>query len=368
MTDTPINILMTEINAFGGAERSIVALSRWLHEKSLRHRLVVYADRIGLAGHADHPMEIVALNPEAGPIRKVAALKRHFRNVAADAPKPLVSGIQAALHLSLIGLRGFHTLMFDTPSLLGEGADPDFKSRLRWAVSNRVLAHGLNTGGVTIVNSAYLAAESRTLWHPPIKIIPMGGMVRTAFRPRRPDGALRILSVSRVESNKRIDWMLRGLAMLERRSEPLSRRVDWRLDVVGGGSQVEAMRALAGELGLSGRVTLHGFVNDRALEDFYDAADMFLMPARQGYGIPAVEALARGIPVMLHRESEVSDLLLKTPWALIMEGGEDSMPAAIDRAITGFLDGRHLGVPLPAIPTENMWAEQVARACGWWIG
>ena len=35
------------------------------------------------------------------------------------------------------------------------------------------------------------------------------------------------------------------------------------------------------------------------------------MPAVQGYGIPAIESLQRGIPVLLHRESGVSDILLE---------------------------------------------------------
>jgi hypothetical protein len=31
----------------------------------------------------------------------------------------------------------------------------------------------------------------------------------------------------------------------------------------------------------------------------------------------------------------------------------------------GVLAGRHAAVPLPVIPTEDEWAERVARLCGW---
>lgn len=125
------------------------------------------------------------------------------------------------------------------------------------------------------------------------------------------------------------------------------------------------MRALTAELGLGNRVRFHGFVSDEELKRLYDAADLFLMPAVQGYGIPAIESLSRGIPVLLHRGSGVSDILLATPWATVMEGGEEIMAPALARAIEGVREGRHLRVPLPELPTEDSWAERVAPLCGW---
>lgn len=159
--------------------------------------------------------------------------------------------------------------------------------------------------------------------------------------------------------------MVRALAKLEHASTPVSSKPDWQLDLVGKGSALEAMRALTAELGLANHVRFHGFVSDEELERLYDAADLFLMPAVQGYGIPAIESLSRGIPVLLHRESGVSDILLATPWATVMEGGEEAMAPALARAIEGVREGRQLRVPLPELPTEDSWAERVTRLCGW---
>src|SRR5215470_17868247 len=147
--------------------------------------------------------------------------------------------------------------------------------------------------------------------------------------------------------------MVRALAQLEQTSAPLSTKVDWRLEVAGKGSALEAMRALTAELGLANRVRFHGFVSDVELERLYDAADLFLMPAVQGYGIPAIESLSRGIPVLLHQESGVSDILLATPWATVMHGGEEAMAPALAKAIQNVVDGKHLQVPLPDLPTEE---------------
>ncbi len=97
----------------------------------------------------------------------------------------------------------------------------------------------------------------------------------------------------------------------------------------------------------------------------YGEAHLFLMPAVQGYGIPAVEALTRGLPVLLHRESGVSDILLGTPWATVIEGGEEGMLPGLRSAVGNVIGARQADVPLPELPSEDEWAERVARLCGW---
>ena len=361
---------MPEVVAFGGAERVVIALARWLHERSIPYRVLLYYDHIGLGRFADHPIELVVLEPARSLFGKLSALRCYFNALPVEAPAPLMSGIQAATHASLVGQRGFHTLMYDTPSLLSYGVGRlSPRQRLRQFAVDRTLTRGLNSGGKTIVTSEYVKAEAVRLWHPPVVIARMGGVPGRTFRPRTgADGKLRMLSVCRVEANKRIDWIISGLAELERRPTPLSEKIDWHLNIVGGGSEIEALTAMATQLGLGGRITFHGFVPDEALEDHYDRADLFLMPALQGYGLPAAEAFDRGLPVLLHRDSGISDLLLDTPWAVVMYGGAAEMPAALERGIDNVLNHKHIDVALPRIPTQDEWAEQVARLCGWYDG
>jgi glycosyltransferase involved in cell wall biosynthesis len=174
-----------------------------------------------------------------------------------------------------------------------------------------------------------------------------------------------MLSISRVEDNKRIDWILHSLAVLENSESPLSKRVDWSLDIVGKGSKMEPLRQIAATLGIGHRIHFHGFVEDAKLVEIFAQCHLFLMPARQGYVIPAIESLQRGIPVLLHRESGVSDILLDTPWATVIHGGEDSMTPGLQTAIESVLAMRHAATPLPSLPTEASWAERVATLCNW---
>ena len=359
-------IVITEIEQFGGAERSVLALFRWLYQRGLPAHLVTYADHCNIAQYASHPLQVVELKA-TGARRRIAALGSYFRTRPSTASPPLMSGYQPALHATLAGVRGFHDLMHDTPSLFDDPAARSLRSRLRMAISNRVVARGLQSGGNTIVTSEYLQNECRKDFGINAHIARMGGLSSTGsdFRPRPVTAELRMLSVCRIESNKRIDWILRSLAALENQKPALSSRVNWHLDLAGRGPLIEPLSELAINLGIDRRVKFRGFVPDQELNSLYGAAHLFLMPAVQGYGIPAIESLQRGIPVLLHRQSGVSDILLDTPWATVIYGGEEQMIPALGTAIEGVLSGRHLQMPLPDLPTEEGWAEQVVRLCGW---
>jgi len=359
-------IFTTEIlggGAWGGAERSAVALADWLERRNRHCRLVLYRDTYGIEAHANPGLEKVQLLPAHGPVHKIAALRRYFKP-SSNAPALLVSGYQAALHATLAGLRQFSTLMHDTPSLMGP------TSPLRRGASNRIVGYGLRRaarlGGKTIVTSEFLRDECEHFFGVRAEIVRMGGMGnKTPFHIRSAGNTLRMLSVSRIEWNKRIDWMLRSLAELEHGPTPLSHRTDWRLDIAGTGTQFAMLKDMAGGLGLGDRIFFHGFVSDETLEKLYSEAHLFLMPAVQGYGIPAIESLQRGTPVLLHRESGVSDILLDTPWATVLTRGPEEMTPRLREAIDGVLSGRHHSVALPHLPSEEEWAEKVARLSGW---
>ena len=364
--DSRIPLFMSEIEAMGGAERSVLALGRWLHQHGKPVYLLTYYDRIGLEQYADFPLPTVALNPAPNVRAKVTALRQHFA-ARPGHPPPLTSGYQPALHCALARTGRFHCLMHDTPSLFG-GTHLSLQQRLRFRVSNWQIGRAIRrTGGVMIVTSQFLQNECQRDFRLHAEIARMGGLNHDhAFRRRAVEDELRLLSVSRIEANKRIDWMLDALSALESSPKPLSTRIYWRLDLAGKGSELDAMTARARALGLEDRVRFHGFVSDTELEALYDAAHLFLMPAVQGYGIPAIEALGRGIPVLLHRDSGVSDILLETPWATVLSGGQQELAPSLAATINWLLSNAQMTAPPPPrLPTEDTWAERVATLCGY---
>lgn len=69
--------------------------------------------------------------------------------------------------------------------------------------------------------------------------------------------------------------------------------------LVGSGDDISRLRKLIDDLNLDNDVIMPGFVSDNDLVDYYNLADVFVMPSKgEGFGIVFLEALACGKPVI----------------------------------------------------------------------
>jgi glycosyltransferase involved in cell wall biosynthesis len=85
---------------------------------------------------------------------------------------------------------------------------------------------------------------------------------------------------------------------------------DARFVVAGAGDQMESTRALTRELGIADRVTFTGFLRGEDVTRAYDSADVYVMPSvSEPFGLTALEAAARGVPVIVSRTSGVAEVL-----------------------------------------------------------
>ncbi|MGC5078300.1 glycosyltransferase [Agrococcus sp. DT81.2] len=108
--------------------------------------------------------------------------------------------------------------------------------------------------------------------------------------PERQRG--RIVFVGRVTSEKRLDTLVRAVALLPK-------DLDWHLDIVGGGDQIDELAALARDLHVADRVTLTGYVSDAELRARLRGAEVFAMPSTaELQSIATMEAMATGLPVV----------------------------------------------------------------------
>ena len=122
---------------------------------------------------------------------------------------------------------------------------------------------------------------------------------------------------------------------------------------------------LSQALGLGERVVFHGFVSDAQLADLYRRSHVFLMPALQGYGLPAIEALYRHSAVVMNVESGVCEVLRDTPWVSIAEPGEAAFQAALREMLLRVSQPGFFRQPMPALPTMQAWAGELIGRLGW---
>ena len=124
-----------------------------------------------------------------------------------------------------------------------------------------------------------------------ITVAPLGLTEHRATGPPEPDGAT-VLAVGGLERRKGFDVLLRALARPE--------LVDARAVVVGPDhGQAAELRALAAELRIPDRVHFPGRVDDAALWRLYRDATVLCAPSHaEGFGLPILEAMGAGLPVV----------------------------------------------------------------------
>lgn len=364
-----VRLFYPNLGNFGGEERVLLAKCRALTRLGIDHEVVCYQQGFDLNAFATSPVRIVELAPGASPVRRIRALSRYFRSCRWDERSaPLLIGLQAVFHAGLSGLRRpYNARIADTPSLLSPPPPPSNRilqgvSAMRQTANHAVTGHVLRRARTVIMNARYFQDEMLSLYGVGCETAYIGGKYPSAEGiipiARRRLGAARILSVCRLEPNKRIDWLLEACVLLKD-------SFDIELDIVGTGSLEGALRARAQQSGLGERVRFHGFLPDEDVERLYAGATLFAMPGWQGYGIPALEALYRSIPVVLHRDNGVQEILSNTPWAEVYEGGIEETASALESMLVRIGEGA-LDARTPSdLPTEDSFGEEIVRLCGW---
>jgi glycosyltransferase involved in cell wall biosynthesis len=144
---------------------------------------------------------------------------------------------------------------------------------------------------------------------------------------RTPDRPL-VLSVSAKRPHKNLMRLIGALHRI-----PADRRP--RLVLPGYPTPHEAeLREHARRLGVDDDVRFLGWVDTEALEELYASADCFVFPSLyEGFGLPVLEAMARGVPVATSGRASLKEVAGDA--ALLFDPeDEESIAEAIERILT----------------------------------
>jgi glycosyltransferase involved in cell wall biosynthesis len=131
-----------------------------------------------------------------------------------------------------------------------------------------------------------------------------GGVDPERFRPdpsREPHQGLEALCVAHLIPDKGVDVLLRALPAL---TSPV-----WRLSVVGEGPQASELEALAGDLGVKGRVRFLGLRDD--VDRLLQRSDVLVHPAvwQEALGYTVLEGMSSAVPVIASRVGGIPELI-----------------------------------------------------------
>lgn len=281
-----ISFVVGNLNS-GGAERAALNLAQ---ASAAECRIV--AEWAG-GDLADDPLAagaaVLSTRYAAGSrAQRTLRLRRHLVDERPD----LVVGMLSPMVVTLAGCGArvpvAHWLQAPLSRTTQAGArtirGPWHRAALRWVGQQSVVVMGA-TPGVLEECAGFGMPVGK------LKLLPNGIDVAAAPEPtlrRSAKDPLSIVSVGRLEPQKRPDLLLRATALLAR-----TRDVDLKL--VGAGADETRLKHLTSQLGLQDVVSFLGFRN-RPM-DVIAAADVFVLATdHEGFGNVLVEALACGVP------------------------------------------------------------------------
>lgn len=207
---------------------------------------------------------------------------------------------------------------------------------------NTVAPRSLRRADMILADSAWTRQDIINLLGMPaekIRVVPAG--VGPEYHPISDQAALAavreryhlpqrfILHVGTLEPRKNLTRLMEALHAMTGQ-EP-----ETRLVLVGGkGWLYEDIFASVERLGLANRVVFPGYVTEADLPAVYNLATVFAYPSLyEGFGIPPLEAMACGVPVVSSNSSSLPEVTGDA--ALLVEPTDtDALAAAILRALT----------------------------------
>ena len=114
---------------------------------------------------------------------------------------------------------------------------------------------------------------------------------------------------------------------------------NWRLTLVGSGEELEALRKLASESGIAGRVTLGVRLPSGEMPEFYRSLDTLVLPSRtrpnwkEQFGRVLIEAMACGVPVLGSSSGEIPNVI-GDAGLVFPEGDIEALQSHLQRLMT----------------------------------
>lgn len=183
----------------------------------------------------------------------------------------------------------FHDLFVMT----AEYSSPEFRRRF----ADQARRAATNSDAIIAV-SHFTASQVESLFGIPgerIRVVPHGG--HKPSLARTPSARPFVLSVGTMQRRKNTARLIEAFASLSR---------EWQLVLAGSASGYgceEALHAISNSPA-SDRIKVTGYITPEALARLYASATIFAFPSLdEGFGIPVLEAMAYGVPVITSNRS-----------------------------------------------------------------
>ncbi len=172
---------------------------------------------------------------------------------------------------------------------------------------------------------------------------------------------LRLIAVSRLAPNKRIDHAIQALRVL------LLREIDARLTIVGEGEMEGQLRQLANQPELSGRITFTGLLPEAEKNARLRQSHFLIHTSlREGWGLNVLEANALGTPAVVYPVDGLVDATIDGETGIVTrQETPESVAEGILRVLNSPEDYQRFRVKACERTREFQWSHVLPTACEW---
>ena len=111
--------------------------------------------------------------------------------------------------------------------------------------------------------------------------------------------------------------------------------LDVKLLLIGNGVEYNNLKQLVSSLNLENKVRFETSISHDKIHSYYAAADIFALPIKYGgFAIPALEAAASGLPVILPKQEFDPNPELIKDFAFLVDNNPESFSNAIKRILS----------------------------------
>jgi len=165
-----------------------------------------------------------------------------------------------------------------------------------------------------------MGAKSINLIYNKIDLSQFNPQVKPAFKENKPV----VICVGRLIKEKNQECLIKAIKDL-----------DVILLIIGNGLEYERLVNLSKNLGVKDKVRFETSIPNEKIQEFYAASTIFALPIKYGgFAIPALEAAASGLPVILPKQEFDPDPDIIKDFALLVKNNPDSFKEAILKVIS----------------------------------
>jgi glycosyltransferase involved in cell wall biosynthesis len=161
--------------------------------------------------------------------------------------------------------------------------------------------------------------------------------------------------VGRLVHQKGLDLAMRALGGLK--------EVDWEWRIAGDGPEMQALQALARQLGIADRIKFLGWQSREQLVQTYRQTNVFLFPSRhEGMPNAVLEAMASGMPVIASCIAGNDELVLNEQTGYLVPSEDiEALQSALKKLLNDAALRQEMGRAARRLAQESYSWESTAR-------